>query len=429
MFSNGDMDDEWTNGPVAPTPRGTVGVEPSVVPDPDVDAGREPSGVDGSDVGDEWDMPPMVARAGALEGPDGVSLRPALDVITDRRGEDFAVRVAVQAERLRGEYRRSEPSDGASPAVDAADMLDDLAAVSDVQPDPASPDPPRTGIPAKRDFRGVRIVLAVAVGILAVAIAAGATLAVLHARADKTALEKCSSAYDAAKSSLSELTGAIAEAEELLDGIGEDDVLDAATISDLETLTATESGAATTCPADAGADALEAAATANRTSADRTETLASRVEQAMSDVRESMLDKTVAIAEALLESSDGKVQDDKTRDKLREAIEERDADAIAKAVKAVNESINAKTEADRKAQEEADRKAAEEAEAAAQAQSQSAPQQQQSYTPSYSYGGNAGSDGGTSSGSGSSGTGSSSGSDGWYVPEPMTPNPFPDVIP
>ena len=109
-------------------------------------------------------------------------------------------------------------------------------------------------------------------------------------------------------------------------------------------------------------------------------------------VETSKLDKTVDDANALYKQTDGKVADDKTRASLLDAIKKRDADAIAKAVKEVNESKTAREKADAeaaakaKAEQEAQAQAAAEA-AAAQSQTQqsySAPRQ--SYTPSYSGG-------------------------------------------
>lgn len=145
-------------------------------------------------------------------------------------------------------------------------------------------------------------------------------------------------------------------------------------------------------------------------------------------VETSKLDKTVDDANALYKEADGKVADDKTRASLLDAIKKRDADAIAKAVKAVNESKTAKEKADAEAKARAEQEAAAAAAAAAQqqaqaSQSQSAPQRQ---TPSYSGGsqsqGSSGSGSGTgrrpSSGGSSSSTNTGGASPGWSVPAP-----------
>ena len=144
-------------------------------------------------------------------------------------------------------------------------------------------------------------------------------------------------------------------------------------------------------------------------------------------VETSKLDKTVDDANTLYKETDGRVADDKTRASLLDAIEKRDADAIAEAVKEVNESRAAKEKADAEAKAKAEQEAA--AAAAAQqaqaSQSQSAPQRQ---TPSYSGGSQSQSQGSSGSGSGtgrrpSSGGSSSSAntvgaSPGWSVPAP-----------
>lgn len=135
---------------------------------------------------------------------------------------------------------------------------------------------------------------------------------------------------------------------------------------------------------------------------------AKSLENAVKAVNDSKLAKTVSDAERLLNDSDGKVQDAKTRDELSKAVKAKDAGLIAAASKKVNDSMAAKTKADAeakaKAEQEAQAQAA--AEAATQAQqSYSAPRQsytpaytapQQSYTPSYS-GGSTSSGGGSSS--------------------------------
>ena len=149
-------------------------------------------------------------------------------------------------------------------------------------------------------------------------------------------------------------------------------------------------------------------------------THAKTLSKAVKAVESSKLDKTVDDAQALYDATSGKVQDDKTRASLLDAIKKRDADAIAKAVKEVNESKAAKEKADAEAKAKAEQEAA--AAAAAQqaqaSQSQSAPQRQ---TPSYSQG-SSGSGSGSgrrpSSGGSSSSTNTGGASPGWSVPTP-----------
>lgn len=146
-------------------------------------------------------------------------------------------------------------------------------------------------------------------------------------------------------------------------------------------------------------------------------------------VETSKLDKTVDDANALYKETDGRVADDKTRTSLLDAIKKRDADAIAKAVKEVNESKAAKEKADAEAKAKAEQEASAAAAAAQQqaqaSQSQSAPQRQ---TPSYSGGSQSQSQGSSGSGSGtgrrpssgglSSSTNTGGASPGWSVPTP-----------
>lgn len=113
--------------------------------------------------------------------------------------------------------------------------------------------------------------------------------------------------------------------------------------------------------------------------------------------------RTLLDADGLYRATEGKVQDDKTRDALKQAIAKRDADAIAKAVKAVNDSKTAKDQADA----EATAKAQAEQEAAAQAAA--AQQAQQQAQRSYSSGGWSGSTGGRSYSGGSYSGGSQGG--------------------
>ena len=123
-------------------------------------------------------------------------------------------------------------------------------------------------------------------------------------------------------------------------------------------------------------------------------------------VETSKLDKTVDDANALYKETDGRVADDKTRASLLDAIKKRDADAIAKAVKEVNESKAAKEKADAEAKARAEQEAAAAAAAAARQ-----PQARQSWPSSGS-----GHTGNTSTPSGGSSGSSSSGGSTWTDP-------------
>lgn len=78
-------------------------------------------------------------------------------------------------------------------------------------------------------------------------------------------------------------------------------------------------------------------------------------------VNASKLDKIVADATKILNDSKGRVEDDKVRAALEDAIRSRDGKAISDAVKAVNDSIKAKSDADAKAAAEKEEQAADNA--------------------------------------------------------------------
>ena len=181
---------------------------------------------------------------------------------------------------------------------------------------------------------------------------------------------------------------------------------DATSVKDAKTLDALKQAAGVETPGMVKCDASdktgldEATAKADKTTK-AVNAAAKALESAVKAVESSKLDKTVADADGLYKATEGNVQDEKTREALKQAIAKRDAGAIAKAVKAVNDSKAAKEKADAeakaKAEQEAQAQAAAEAAAQAQAQTQqsySAPQQ--SYTPSYSGGSTSGGGSGSS---------------------------------
>ena len=196
---------------------------------------------------------------------------------------------------------------------------------------------------------------------------------------------------------------------------------DATSVKDAKTLDALRKAAGVETPGMVKCDASdktgldEATAKADKTTKG-VNAAAKALESAVKAVESSKLDKTVADADGLYKATEGNVQDEKTREALKQAIAKRDAGAIAKAVKSVNDSKAAKEKADAEAKAKAEQEAAAQAAAAA-AQSQ---RQAQSYTPSYTNTGtssgrsytNVGSAGASSGSTG----GSSSGGSGWSGP-------------
>ena len=185
---------------------------------------------------------------------------------------------------------------------------------------------------------------------------------------------------------------------------------DATSVKDAKTLDALKQAAGVETPGMVKCDASDKTGLDEATAkADKTikgvKADAKALESAVKAVESSKLDKTVADADGLYKATEGNVQDEKTREALKQAIAKRDAGAIAKAVKSVNDSMAAKTKADAEAKTKAERAAAEAAAQAQAQQSYSAPQQsytpsysapQQSYTPSYSGGSTSGGGSGSS---------------------------------
>ena len=190
---------------------------------------------------------------------------------------------------------------------------------------------------------------------------------------------------------------------------------DATGVKDVKTLDALKQAAGAETPAVVKCDAsgkagLDAAAAKADKTARSVKAAAKALESAVKAVESSKLDKTVDDADGLYKATEGKVQDDKTRASLLDAIKKRDADAIAKAVKVVNDSKTAKEKADAEAaaKAQAEQEAAAQAAAAQQAQQQAQAQRSYSYG-SYSSGGWSGSAGGQSYSGGSYSGGSPSG--------------------
>jgi len=230
---------------------------------------------------------------------------------------------------------------------------------------------------------------------------------------------RVSMAREACQSAVTDLNKAVKSYKALLGADATTAALktDATSVKDAKTLDALKQAAGVETPGMVKCDASdktgldEATAKADKTTK-AVNADAKALESAVKAVESSKLDKTVADADGLYKATEGNVQDEKTREALKQAIAKRDAGAIAKAVKSVNDSKAAKEKADAeakaKAEQEAQAQAAAEAAAQAQAQTQqsySAPRQsytpsysapRQSYTPSYSGGSTSGGGSGSS---------------------------------
>ena len=354
------------------------------------------------------------------------------------------------------EPEQSHPDDSAEKALKDADG--DFAAleqVADPDPEPTTmslppisePEPTETGkterpgglsaaVTYSADLDDLKVRRVFPVGKALVAIVMTASLiavswmglqiknrraAAMRQEAHETAISACDSAEATRKTVQSDLDRTTAKASRLLKDTSRGQVADPKTLDALNRLldakTSTIKGS---CAPDAVTSDVDRTTAALRRTTKELKNRLTDLKTAAKAVTDSKLDKTVDDANALYKQTDGKVADDKTRETLLKAVKTRDVDAIAKAVKEVNESKMAKEKADAEAKAKAEQEAA--AAAAAQqaqaSQSQSAPQRQ---TPSYSQG-SSGSGSGSgrrpSSGGSSSSTNTGGASPGWSVPTP-----------
>lgn len=203
-------------------------------------------------------------------------------------------------------------------------------------------------VPERRNRRPI------IVGVAIVAVAALAIGGVYGYRAYEG--HKMSVARQACQSAVADQTKAVKAYRALFgsDGIVAALRTDVKSVKDARTVDTLSKAAEAELPAMARCDAstvsdLDAAAAKADKASKAVKTDSKALETAVKAVETSKLDKTVADAEALYKATDGKVQDEKTREALKQAIAKRDTDAIAKAVKAVNESKAAKERADAEA--------------------------------------------------------------------------------
>mgnify|MGYP001030051725 CR=1 FL=1 len=344
------------------------------------------------------------------------------------------------------ETEQSHPDDSAEKALKDADG--DFAALEQVaDPEPTAmslppisePEPAETGkterpgglsaavtYSADLDDLKVRRVFPVGKALVAIVMAAsliavswiGPQIKTRHAaavrqEAHETAISACDSAEATRKTVQSDLDRTTAKASKLLKDTSRGQVADPKTLDALNRLldakTTTIKGS---CATGAAASDVDRTTEALRRTTKELKNRLTDLKTATKAVTDSKLDKTVDDANALYKETDGRVADDKTRASLLDSIRKRDADAIAKAVKEVNESKAAKEKADAEAKARAEQEAAAAAAAARQAQArQSWPSSGSGHT---GYTGN-GYSGNTSTPSGGSPGASSSGSTGGSI--------------
>lgn len=207
-----------------------------------------------------------------------------------------------------------------------------------------------------------------------------------YAYASNAAYDSYASRVESAKESDSKLVKKIAEAQSLVKATKESDVLDKTVLDSLSKSVKTGETregvpdvgnvgrwnlwSVSKANASVSNDMTEANDSINAIGKAMGKVKASKTAKQVKDAKDA-LDKTITDAENLYKDSEGKVQDDKTRESLKTAIDNAKKssgdkkadvksltaanDTLSKAVKAVNDSKNAKAQADaqNQAQEQA----------------------------------------------------------------------------
>lgn len=175
------------------------------------------------------------------------------------------------------------------------------------------------------------------------------------------ASEECATSYDKAVKAQKKLTEYLeSDALKTAVTVKDSEVKDAKTVAVLTSTVKTAEKTKTTIPECPSGNLTDIKAMTKEidglaTAYSRT---VSEVKGKAEAVNGSKLDKIVADATKILNDSKGRVKDDKTRTVLENAIKSKDEKTISDAVKAVNDSIKAKSDADAKAKAEKEAQAA-----------------------------------------------------------------------
>lgn len=178
------------------------------------------------------------------------------------------------------------------------------------------------------------------------------------------ASEECATSYDKAVKAQKKLTEYLeSDAVKTAVTVKDSEVKDAKTVAVLTSTVKAAEKTKTTIPECPSGNLTDIKAMTKEI--DGLATAYSRTVSEVADradaVNGSKLDKIVADATKVLNDSKGRVEDDKTRTVLENAIESKDEKAISNTVKAVNDSIKAKSDADAKAGAEKEGQAADNA--------------------------------------------------------------------
>lgn len=321
---------------------------------------------------------------------------------------------------------RADMNDNTAPETGNAAETELLSAVADIEPEEnGAENDTDTGetkgvtSPVRHRRNHRRRNIAIASVIAAVVVLAGGAGG--YAYAASNVQKGVDAAQANAQAVDQKLTAKIGDAQELLDGTEEEQVADAQTLTALSD--AIDKAQAQTGVTDTGANRwliwqeMDAQAAYDADSADASDAM-SRLDKAMDAVTGSMDAKTLADAKAALQStvdsadktyadSDGKVQDNATRDNLKTALDAAkkvlaDDDVtdakeytdqkttVDDAVKTVNDSIAAKEKADAEAKAQAEAEAAAAASSAASSGGSSYYSGSTGSSPIPSYSGNTG---------------------------------------
>ena len=176
------------------------------------------------------------------------------------------------------------------------------------------------------------------------------------------ASEECATSYDKAVKAQKKLTEYLeSDAVKTAITVKDSEVKDAKTVAVLTSTVKTAEKTKTDipgCPADGLKGIRAVTAQLDKTATAYAKTV-NEIRGKADAVNASKSDKTVADATKVLNDSRGRVEDDKVRTALENAIKSKDGKAISDAVKAVNDSIKAKSDADAKAGAEKEEQAAE----------------------------------------------------------------------
>ena len=180
------------------------------------------------------------------------------------------------------------------------------------------------------------------------------------------ASEECATSYDKAVKAQKKLTEYLeSDAVKTAITVKDSEVKDAKTVAVLTSTVKTAEKTKTTIPECPSGNLTDIRAMTKEidglaTAYSRT---VSEVKGKAEAVNGSKLDRIIADATKVLDDSKGRVQDDKVRTALENAIKTKDEKAISDAVKAVNDSIKAKSDADAKAKAEKEKQTASQSQA------------------------------------------------------------------